>query len=456
MSSASRSSLARPPSPRPVANISTFANSAVQTPAPHLRPSAKTHPQFPRCASPQSRCDFLFVPSRRTAPPHTSIESSLRALRSPLTPDIPSSIARYQSKRSPCRAPQPQTPRVDIQSWPQFRLRRHPAPAEPRSFASPAADRSSIASCSAHRVPLAAPHAPASPPLSNFPSVAVPRCLRPNRISRRLFAIPAPQRSIHSLSAVPFQFLFRSPPPTSRSCLKVNGYYAAEPGLRIDGEKFDWDASSAEQPRTGNWTKAVTLGRGALREERDAPNNWQLMSDPLPAMQMTEVPAGRGVRATGNGGTTGFTPVGFGGAGGGQASVLIDNGQLTTGYPALTVSEGRGATIRLTYAEALYDEKGQKGNRNEIEGKQIEGIADEFLLRGEDAAREFAPLSWRTWRYLQLDVETADAPVRIERLKTWFSAYPFAEKGYFQSNDRSLEPIWKIGWRTAPLDGHVT
>jgi len=43
----------------------------------------------------------------------------------------------------------------------------------------------------------------------------------------------------------------------------------------------------------------VTLGRGALREERDAPNNWQLMSDALPAMEMTEVPAGSVVRASG-------------------------------------------------------------------------------------------------------------------------------------------------------------
>src|SRR5260221_431697 len=134
---------------------------------------------------------------------------------------------------------------------------------------------------------------------------------------------------------------------------KVNGYYAAEPGLRIDGEKFDWDASSAEQPRTGNWTKAVTLGRGALREERDAPNNWQLMSDPLPAMQMTEVPAGRVVRATGIGATTGFPRVGFAVAARGKGGGLIDKGQLTTGYPALTVREGARATDRLTYVQGL-------------------------------------------------------------------------------------------------------
>jgi len=236
---------------------------------------------------------------------------------------------------------------------------------------------------------------------------------------------------------------------------KVNGYFAAEPGLRIDGTKFDWDANG-EGASKGEWTKAVTLGRGALREERDAPNNWQLVSDPLPPMQMAEVPAGKVVRANGIGTTTGFPRAGFTVAAHSKARVLIDNGQLTTGYPVLTVSEGRGATIRLTYAEALYDEKGQKGNRNEIDGKHIEGVVDEFLSSGEDATREFMPLSWRTWRYLQLDVETADAPVKVERLKTIFSAYPFAEKAYFHSNESSLEQIWTIGWRTARLDAHDT
>jgi len=57
---------------------------------------------------------------------------------------------------------------------------------------------------------------------------------------------------------------------------------------------------------------------------------------------------------------------------------------------------------------------------------------------------------------LQIDVETANAPMTVRGLKTWFSAYPFVEKGYFHSNDNSLEPIWKIGWRTARLDAHDT
>jgi alpha-L-rhamnosidase len=237
---------------------------------------------------------------------------------------------------------------------------------------------------------------------------------------------------------------------------KVNGYYAGEPGQRIEGAKFDWNANSEDETHKETWKKAVTLGRGALREERDAPNNWQLVSDRLPAMEMKEVPSGRVVRAEGVAAKIGAPLAGFALGVQTKVSVLIDNGELTTGYPALTVSGGRDAKIRLTYAEALYDAKGQKGNRNEIAKKHIEGVVDEFLPGGDTAKREFVPLSWRTWRYLQIDVETADAPMTVVGLKTWFSAYPFVEKAHFHADDNSLEPIWKIGWRTARLDAHDT
>ena len=37
--------------------------------------------------------------------------------------------------------------------------------------------------------------------------------------------------------------------------------------------------------------------------------------------------------------------------------ILLDRKTLTTAYPSLTVSGGKGAHIRLTYSEALYDKK---------------------------------------------------------------------------------------------------
>jgi alpha-L-rhamnosidase len=239
---------------------------------------------------------------------------------------------------------------------------------------------------------------------------------------------------------------------------QVNGYFAAEPGQRIDGAKVDWSWSddSGNTDAKGAWTKAVTLGRGARRHEQDAPNNWQLVEDPLPPMERTEVPAGKVVRASGIARPSGFPEKGFEVQAHSKASVLLDNGQLTTGFPVLAVSGGQGSKVRVTYAEALVDNKGEKGNRNEIEGKHIEGVVDEFLPSGTEAARVFTPLSWRTWRYLQLDVETADQRVNIEGMRTWFSAYPFMEKGYFRSDNAGLTPIWNIGWRTARLDAHDT
>jgi hypothetical protein len=239
---------------------------------------------------------------------------------------------------------------------------------------------------------------------------------------------------------------------------KVKGYFAAEPGERIDGAKFDWYAASENPsaPGDGAWKKTVTLGRGALREEQDAPNNWQLMTDPLPRMELREAPPGKVVRSGCAAASSGFPREGFTVTSRSQCSILIDHGELTTGYPVLAVRNGRGARIRVTYAEALVDEQGQKGNRNQIDGKQIAGVVDEFLPGGGESRREFSPLSWRTWRYLQLDVETYEEPARIEELKTWFSAYPFVETGYFHADDASLQSIWKIGWRTARLDAHDT
>ena len=247
-------------------------------------------------------------------------------------------------------------------------------------------------------------------------------------------------------------------------------YYVAEPAERIDGTVFDWEwntaGSSAAGPDAtnsnpadsksgGRWKKAQAIGHatplGAVLQE----NNWQLMPDPLPAMQMELTPAGHVVRAAGIDASAGFPEKAFTVPAHSKATVLIDNSHLTTAYPEITVSGGRGATIRLTYAEALIDDKGEKGNRNEITGKHILGIFDEFVAEG-GKNRAFTPLGWKTWRYLQLDVETADQPLEVEKLRTWFTAYPFEQRGRFESDDSSLKPIWEIGWRTARLDAHDT
>src|SRR5260221_11062307 len=172
---------------------------------------------------------------------------------------------------------------------------------------------------------------------------------------------------------------------------KVNGYFAADPGERWDGSRMDWyaTAETGNHSHPGSWTKAMALGRGALRYEQDAPNNWQLMADSLPSIEMRAVQAWKVLKATGVFAKIGMAPTALALGARSKVSLLVDKGELTTGYPVVTGSGGHGATIRLTYAEALVDEKGQKGNRNQIDGKHIEGVVDEFLPGGGESKRDF-------------------------------------------------------------------
>ena len=103
--------------------------------------------------------------------------------------------------------------------------------------------------------------------------------------------------------------------------------------------------------------------------------------------------------------------------------LLLDRKTLTTAYPQLTVSGGKGASIRLTYSEALYDAKQQKGDRNEVGDRQALGVNDLFLPDG-GARRTFEPLWWRVWRYLDLDIQTAGEPLTLDALRAEYTAYP--------------------------------
>src|ERR1700730_8107791 len=239
------------------------------------------------------------------------------------------------------------------------------------------------------------------------------------------------------------------------SGLPADAYFAAEPSERVDASAFDWlwnaDGTGGSNSR---WKQAFAIGKATSRGQSFPSTNWELVPDALPAMAMELAPVGRVVRATGIDTPSQFPDKGFLVPAHANASILIDTSHLITAYPELTVSGGAGSNIRVTYAEALYDEKGNKGNRNEIAGKHIVGLRDEFLPDG--AKRTFVPLTWKTWRFLQLDIKTADEGLQVEKLRSWFTAFPFEQRGRFDSDDSSLASICEIGWRTARLDAHDT
>ncbi len=203
-------------------------------------------------------------------------------------------------------------------------------------------------------------------------------------------------------------------------------------------------------------------------------NPWYLVPDELPKMEYSETSPGSAVRAKVD---AAMAPSGpqpdqdaahpspaelekFPAAAvviptGSHAHIVLDRRTLTTGYPRLTVSGGHNSRITITYSEALYDKDKHKGDRNDVGDRQAYGLKDSFLPDGFEH-RVFEPLWWRTWRYIDLDIMTADQPLTLESMTANFTAYPFEERAKLETGDGDLDKIWDISWRTARLDAHET
>ncbi len=142
-----------------------------------------------------------------------------------------------------------------------------------------------------------------------------------------------------------------------------------------------------------------------------------------------------------------------------KVKLLIDQGKLTNAYPYIMFSNGKNASITLAYAESLYIQDGKstphwnmpKGNRNEIDGKFFaRGKMDSLISNGGER-QSFTSLWWRTFRYIQLTIETHEYPLEIHDFYSTFTGFPFVVKASFESTDPLLNKILDVGWQTARL-----
>ncbi|HEY4245627.1 MAG TPA: alpha-L-rhamnosidase C-terminal domain-containing protein [Lacunisphaera sp.] len=238
------------------------------------------------------------------------------------------------------------------------------------------------------------------------------------------------------------------PLPLDRARLKT--FIVVGPGDRLNGPRHPWGWTNADFDDSA-WPTARVLGHGQP-EGWGTDVSWWLAPRSIPAMEETPLRLGRVRRASGVQPAADFLAgnAPFSVPPHTKATVLLDQGFETSAFPQLTVSGGNGGRVMLTYAEALVDQAGHKGNRDEIENREILGLTDEFHPDG-GLHRLFAPLDFRTYRYLQLDVQTGDEPLVVEDLYGMFTGYPFKENASFASDDPELSRIWTVGWRTARL-----
>jgi len=239
-------------------------------------------------------------------------------------------------------------------------------------------------------------------------------------------------------------------------------YMAAGPGEILHAGEYDWGWADAGFA-SSRWVHAGPALRESInphsgiaksRGMSDPDTEWNLVADALPHMAYTKEDAGHVVRTTLTS-ANGFPEQPVDVPTHTNAHILLDRSELTTAYPKLSFSGGKGSHVVLTYAEALYDEQMHKGNRNEVGNRKAVGITDEIFPDGSEH-RVFETLWWRTWRYLDIEVETTDEPLHLDGLEAHFTAYPFDVKATFHSSDPELDKIWAIGWHTAQLDAHET
>jgi hypothetical protein len=241
--------------------------------------------------------------------------------------------------------------------------------------------------------------------------------------------------------------------------VNINQYYALGAGEEFDCKKHPWNWMGNDFNAAG-WKQAqvVETGKpvGCMGEWGD-PSIHLLSQREIPFMEekeqrfftirradITSIPAGFLV---------GKTPITI--SANSKVKLLIDQNILTTAYPVLNFSKGGKSTIKLTYAESLFDSLGNKGNRNDIENKHITGNSDIIICDGENN-RIFQTLWWRTFRYIEMEIETKNEPLVLNDFYSIFSAYPLEEKASFNSDKPVLKDIWNVGWHTQRLCANET
>jgi alpha-L-rhamnosidase len=245
---------------------------------------------------------------------------------------------------------------------------------------------------------------------------------------------------------------------------ELNTFFAVGPGEKVEFDKYPWNWESISFDDT-KWQKTEMIKVGLMWNLNIGFDNWTLTPRTIPPMEMKpqrlqKIRKVEGMEIAENflKGTNAITvPANS------KVTILLDQTHLTTAYPTLLLSKGKNAKIVLSYAESLFEKNPEnpsnpisKDNRDQIEGKIFFGYKDEFVADGGEK-RTISPLWWRTYRYVEMTIETVNEPLILEDFYGIFTAYPLEKTSTFQVNDnKEIDKFLEIGWRTARLCANET
>ncbi len=227
---------------------------------------------------------------------------------------------------------------------------------------------------------------------------------------------------------------------------KLGTFIVVGPGDHVNGEKYPWDWMDIDYDDS-EWLNPRSLCPGAPKGVGTEITH-ALVPRNIPAMEFSPIESPKIRKVDMNLVEKNFKDYKI--PANTKTTILLDQDYLLTAYPEINISGGKGSSIKIGYSETLYNESGKKENRNLVKNMIFKGNYDIFEPDGQ-VNRKFTTLWFRTFRYIQLEIETGDDPLIVHSIDPIFTAYPFVEKAYFNSDNELLSEIWETGWRTSRL-----
>lgn len=144
--------------------------------------------------------------------------------------------------------------------------------------------------------------------------------------------------------------------------------------------------------------------------------------------------------------------------------VEISAGEEMTGYLHLAVQGGKGTDIRILQSECYVtgERKGDlpvKGRRDDWKNGHLEGFSDLYHVAGfgtEGRPEVYEPFWFRTFRYIRLEITTAEAPITLIKFDYTETGYPLNIRTKIRTPDPELAEIWDMSERTLRRCMHET
>ncbi|MGS0526198.1 alpha-L-rhamnosidase-related protein [Zobellia nedashkovskayae] len=226
----------------------------------------------------------------------------------------------------------------------------------------------------------------------------------------------------------------------------VGGFYANNPTDFIDMNKYprDWeqlDFDDSTWSRTIFFESASSMGGSMayLLEPRNLPlltwekeaignlvRSTETALPTFPASGKLEIPSNK------------------------IATFLIDQKYVTNGFPELIFSKGKNASIKIKYAENLFDENDEKEDRDNIKNKRLLGYYDSIVSNGKDA-QKFIPNWMRTFRFVEFEIETKEQELILDSFINYRSRTNIVSSASFTSDNEMYNNIFDICKRTVDI-----